>query len=162
MAPTPPSPMPVDPPRGLYPAKVDEKGRLKLPTNFAGYLAALQATKVFVTSLDQTTAKVYTIPVWNENVNLLQNGGGENRNWGKDILLLANILGADAELDSAGRLLLPTELRRMLGLENAPVWLEAYEGLINIYSQQVFEEKRRRAQENLQAKLQFMEGLGLK
>ncbi|HUQ94323.1 MAG TPA: hypothetical protein VM120_21765 [Bryobacteraceae bacterium] len=152
----------VDPPRGFWPAKVDDKGRLKVPTNFITYLTALQANKLFITSLDETTAKVYTIPTWTENVRILQHASGDNRQWAKDVLFQADYLGADAELDSGGRLLLPTELRRLLGFENSQVYLQAQDGLINIFNQQVFEEKRKKAKENLQTKVEYVEGLGVK
>ncbi len=150
----------VNPPRGLFPTKVDEKGRMKVPSEIAAYLTTLQAQQVFVTSLDRTTAKVYTHGAWNRNVALLTSG--DKVAWGKDILFLANEMGQDAEIDGQGRILLPTTLRRLLGLESSQVWLEAYDGVINVYSQSVFEERQKRAMENLAEKLAYMENLGLK
>lgn len=148
-------------PRGLWPTKVDDKGRMKVPAEFIWYLAGLQAKQLFVTSLDRTTAKVYTISAWNTNVSLLQSAG-DKKSWGKDLLFLANELGEDTELDGQGRILLPTNLRRLLGLENSQVWLEAYDGVINVYSQAVFEARQKAAMENLAEKLEYMENLGLK
>lgn len=152
----------VDPPRGLWGAKVDDKGRLKLPANFAQYLTALQAEKVFITSMDESTGKIYTIPVWNENVKLLESGSGEQRAWGKQLLFRANHNGADAELDQQGRLLLPSEMRRKLGFENAQVYLEAYDGLFNIYSQKVHDEMMRLSDEDRHTKLAHFEEKGLR
>jgi MraZ protein len=62
-----PRPAPVEPPRGTYQARVDEKGRLKLPAVFQQYLTDLGETKVFVTSLDVRIARIYPISVWKEN-----------------------------------------------------------------------------------------------
>jgi len=152
----------VDPPRGLWSARVDDKGRLKLPAVFAQYLTAKQAEKVFITTMDESTGKIYTIPVWNENVKLLESGTGAERAMGKQILFRANFHGADAELDQQGRLLLPSEMRRKLGFENAQVHLEAYEGLFNIYSQKVFDETMRQSGEDLHTKLAHFEGKGLR
>lgn len=152
----------VDPPRGLFPAKVDDKGRLKLPANFIAFLNALQASKVYITSTDRVTAKIYSTDSWSANVRLLENLPGEQRQWGKDILFLADELGEEGSMDGQGRVLLPTSLRRTLGLENSEVWLQAGDGLINIYSQQVMEARRKRALENLQSKVEFAEGVGLK
>jgi MraZ protein len=152
----------IDTPRGLFPAKVDDKGRLKLPATFSTFLTALQASKVYITSTDRVTAKIYSMESWASNVKLLENLPGEKRQWGKDILFLADELGEEGSVDGQGRLLLPTNLRRALGLESSEVWLQAGDGLINIYSQQVMEARRQRALENLQAKVEFAEGEGLK
>lgn len=151
----------VDPPRGFFSVKVDDKGRLKLPTDVWEYLKALGTHKVFITSLDNVTGKIYTIPVWNQNVNLLLSAG-QNRQWGKDILTVANMYGQDVEPDVQGRLVLPTELRRSLEMENAQVWLEAFHGFINIYNERTYQERLRKALLNLTEKVEFFEGLGLK
>ena len=49
----------VEYPRGIYPAKVDDKGRLKLPADFHRYLTEIGATKVFVTSFDERVGRIY-------------------------------------------------------------------------------------------------------
>ena len=41
---------PLEPPRGIYPARLDDKGRLKLPVQFQQYLAAFPEKKLFVAS----------------------------------------------------------------------------------------------------------------
>ncbi|MBI3679482.1 MAG: hypothetical protein HY235_03715 [Acidobacteria bacterium] len=151
----------VDPPLGFWPAKVDDKGRLKLPVNFASYLTALQATKVFITTLDKVTGKIYTIPTWNGNVKLLD-APGPKRQWGKDLVTVANKYGADGELDANGRLVLPTEMRRTLGLENSQVWLSAGDGVITIREQKVHEAVCSSAEQNLAEKVGHFEETGLK
>ena len=42
-----------EPPNGMYPARVDDKGRLKLPVGFQEYISGLPEKKLFVTSLDR-------------------------------------------------------------------------------------------------------------
>lgn len=152
----------VDPPRGLFTAKVDDKGRLKVPLTIVNYLAALQAKQVFLTSFDRVTAKIYTIPAWESNRAILENLTGEQRQWGKDLLFVANELGEDSELDAGGRFLLPTTLRRLLNMENTQICLEAGDGVINLYTQATIDAKRAKALENLGAKVEFAEGVGLK
>jgi MraZ protein len=152
----------VDPPRGLFPAKVDDKGRLKLPSNFITFLNALQASKVYMTSTDRATAKIYSMDSWSKNVQILENLPGEQRQWGKDILFLADEWGEEGTLDQQNRLLLPTTMRRALELESSEVWLQAGDGLITIYSQAQMEARRKRASENLLTKVEFAEGVGLK
>ncbi|MBI4910302.1 MAG: hypothetical protein HY820_42185 [Acidobacteria bacterium] len=133
---------------------------MKVPSEIASYLTTLQAQQVFVTSLDRNTARVYTIPAWNRNVAILT--AGDKVAWGKDILFLANEMGQDAEIDGQSRILLPSNLRRLLKLESSQVWLEAYDGVINVYSQAEFEKRQTKAMENLADKLAYMENQGLK
>jgi MraZ protein len=54
----------VEPPRGMYPARLDDKGRVKLPTSFQQFFGALREKKLFVTSLDRRIAQIYPMVVW--------------------------------------------------------------------------------------------------
>ncbi len=152
---------PVEPPRGIYPARVDEKGRLKLPVNFQAFLNASGEQKVYITSLDYTTARIYPLQLWKANEEILS-GSTEDSETAEDIAFVANVLGADSELDGQGRVLLPTDLRRELSLEAQPVWLECFQGGINIYNEKVYEERKRRSRENLAEKLKAFRKKGLK
>jgi MraZ protein len=148
----------VQPPRGIYPARVDEKGRLKLPVNFQQFLGG---EKLFITSLDLSTARIYPISVWQDNERIL-NDSTDDPDGAEDIAFIANDLGADSEVDGQGRVLIPTELRRMLSLESQPVWLECYQGGIKIYNKEVYEARQRRSRENLADKLSAFRKKGLK
>ena len=66
----------AEPPLGIFEAKCDEKGRLKLPVRFATYLKALGVHRVFITTLDLAIAGIYTETVWESNQNLFDNAAG--------------------------------------------------------------------------------------
>ncbi len=149
----------VDPPRGTYPARVDDKGRLKFPAAFLEYLGGLEAKKVFVTTLDELTCKIYTIPAWNASTKMLREGPDKSK--GKALEFLATHWGQDSELDPQGRVLLPTDLRRALKMENAPVRMEAKDGIINVYSEDVYNQRLAKAREDLEAKIEYMDSLGI-
>lgn len=150
----------VEHPRGIYAARVDEKGRLKLPADFQSFLTALGETKVFVTSLDERIGRIYPISIWKEMENLFKNPG-DDAEAAEDLWFTANDLGADAEMDSQGRLLMPAELRRALNIENQQVHLEHYKGHIKLYSNAVYQERKQRAAENRAEKLKIFERKGL-
>lgn len=153
--------MGVDPPRGIYPARVDEKGRLKLPVDFQHFLIASGGVKVFITSLDLTTARIYPISIWRDNEKIFETLTDDPEG-AADVAFLANDLGADSELDGQGRLLVPAELRKELNLESQPVWLECYQGAITIYTKEVYDERRRRSRENLTDKVTALKKKGLR
>ena len=145
-------------PRGFYTAKVDEKGRLKLPTLFQEFFGG---EKLFVTSLDQRVARIYPLSLWEKNESLLFDAN-EDPEMAEDVAFTANHYGADAEIDQQGRVLLPTELRRALNLESQTVWLDCFQGGVNVYGKDVYEERLRRATDNLGAKLIALKKKGLK
>jgi MraZ protein len=153
-------PGPVEHPRGIYPGRVDEKGRLKLPAAFQQYLTDLGATKVFITSFDVRIARIYPLPVWKEIEELLKNPG-EDADDAEDLWFTAMDLGADAEMDAQGRLLISPELRRALTIENAPVYLEHYKGHINVFGQEIYNERKERAAKSRGDALKKFERRGL-
>jgi MraZ protein len=150
-----------EPPRGSFQARVDDKGRLKLPAVFLDYLSDLGEKKVFITSLDAVTGRIYPISVWKENEKLFD-AASEEPEAAADVVWVANHFGADSEIDAQGRVLVPTDLRRYLKIENESVWLDSYKGRINVYSGAEYEQRKVRALANLGEKLKALERRGLK
>src|SRR6476660_731083 len=110
----------IEAPIGFFPARVDEKGRLKLPSEIAEYVAALGDERVFVTTVDGSTARIYPISVWRQNEILLEQNG-DDTDLKEDVAFVAYHFGADSDVDAQGRVLVPAELRRVLRLEGEQV-----------------------------------------
>ncbi len=140
---------------------MDEKGRLKLPVAIQQYLGRLGENKVFITTLDLKSARFYPTSVWQENEAFFSTPSDDPDTLA-DMQLIANHYGADSEVDPQGRVLFPTELRRELGMENQPVWLECQKGRINVYSQQEYGQRLERARTGAAEKLRSLESKGLK
>ena len=51
---------------GHAPARVDDKGRLKIPADFRKLIEDKYGSDCFITSIDGERASVYPLPVWNE------------------------------------------------------------------------------------------------
>ena len=130
----------------MYTARVDDKGRVKLPVDFQQYFADLGEKKFFITSLDGCIASIYTVPVWRHNLQVLAEYK-EDTQAAEDIGFLAADLGGQAELDSQGRLLVPTELRKALGMENQAVRLRAVGDRIDILCDKVYTERQVRTED---------------
>ena len=142
-------------------ARVDEKGRLKLPANFLRYLKSTGVEIVFITTLDLRVARVYPISVWESNEKVFETAGGDAET-AEDVALIADEMGAESEIDAQGRILLPAILRRQLEIEAAPVWLHYYNGGITVFGEKVYEQRKSRAVENLGAKVKTLATKGLK
>jgi MraZ protein len=95
--------------RGNYPAKVDEKGRVKIPAAFLEELREY-GNKFYVTSENGDYVRVYPMKIWNEIEEKLARLSSHNKTKQK-FLTRANYYGQIVELDGQGRILVPSILR---------------------------------------------------
>jgi MraZ protein len=151
----------VEPPHSIAQARVDDKGRLKLPAEFLEYLKKLGVDKVFITTVDRELARIYPISVWKANENLFANAG-DLAEMAEDVAYIAKVFGGDSEIDAQGRVLMPAALRRELEMESQQVFLDCYNGRINVASKSVHDERVNRAMANLPEKVKTLEKKGLK
>jgi MraZ protein len=151
----------VEPPHSIAQARVDDKGRLKLPAEFVEYLNKVGADKVFITTIDLQLARIYPIPVWKGNENLFANAG-DLAELAEDVAYIAKYFGGDSEIDAQGRVLMPALLRKQLEMESQPVWLDCYNGRINVAGKSIHEARFHRAMANLSEKVKTLEKKGLK
>lgn len=96
--------------RGSTVATIDEKGRLKVPTDFRRALEERFGVEFFVTSVAGDHALIYPLPVWEEIESRL--AGLPSTDRVKDRYLeRVSYYGQQVRLDGQGRLLLPSILR---------------------------------------------------
>jgi MraZ protein len=95
--------------RGNYPAKVDEKGRVKIPAAFLEELREY-GNKFYVTSENGDYVRVYPMKIWNEIEEKLARLSSHNKTKQK-FLTRTNYYGQVVELDGQGRILVPSILR---------------------------------------------------
>ena len=99
--------------RGNSPAKVDEKGRLKIPAYFLDALKEF-GNQFYITSPTGESARVYPMKVWSEIEDKL--AGTPNSAEKRKFLMRTSYYGQVAEMDAQGRVLLPAVLREAAGL----------------------------------------------
>lgn len=152
---------PVEPPRGVLSTRVDEKGRLKLPAAIAQYLADAGEKKVFVTTLDLSTVRIYPLSSWRQTEAMLEQPG-EDTEARNDVAFIAYHYGADAEVDPQSRVLVPTNLRRELNIENEQVYLRCFKQRIDLIPGPAYERMLAGAKTSLTEKVKALEKQGLK
>ena len=96
--------------RGNHPTRVDEKGRLKVPSEFKRVIDEKYAQKFYITSLDGTVAQVYPFEEWERIEQKLASLSTFNPTK-KKFLNRTNYYGQVVEMDGQGRLLIPQILR---------------------------------------------------
>jgi len=95
--------------RGNCRAKVDEKGRLKIPAVFLEGLRQF-GDQFYITSMTGETARIYPMQVWLAIEEKLAKVSSQNRAKRK-FLMRASYFGQMVEMDGQGRVLLPPVLR---------------------------------------------------
>lgn len=96
--------------RGNSPARIDEKGRLKVPNAFRALLEGKYGRELFLTSLTGEYVRVYPLPVWLEIEEKLGQMPSTHPSRLR-FLDRVNYFGSPAELDVQGRVLIPLRLR---------------------------------------------------
>ena len=96
--------------RGHEQARIDDKGRLKIPNVFRSLLETKYGRELFLTSLTGESVLLYPMPVWIEKEEKLGRmpAGHPAR---LRFLDRVNFFGQVAELDTQGRVLVPVRLR---------------------------------------------------
>jgi MraZ protein len=96
--------------RGNAPARIDDKGRLKVPNAFRTLLETKYGRELFLTSVSGEYVRIYPMPVWLE---LEQKLGDMPSTHPAKLRFLdrVNYFGQVAELDAQGRVLIPVRLR---------------------------------------------------
>ena len=145
----------------MYPGRLDEKGRLKLPAAFQQYFGSLPEKKLFVTSLDRRTAQIYTMEAWRQNEKFFETYL-EDPTTAESVAFIANDLGGEAEMDSQGRVTFPPELRRELEIENQALKLFSYRGHVEVLSEKLYLERKQSASQLTREGLAQLQKAGLK
>jgi len=96
--------------RGNAPATIDEKGRLKIPSNFRVYIEESWGSDFYVTSLSGESVLIYPLPIWQEIEERLAKLPSLNPTK-KKFLDRTNFYGQVTAADKSGRILIPTLLR---------------------------------------------------
>lgn len=124
--------------RGNHPAKVDEKGRLKLPSAFRQLVDAGSVAQFYVTSTDGKSAEVWPLPEWEKREAQLADAS-EMDEAVRKYLSLTSYYGQQVELDSQGRVLLPQILRSAAGLDDQDAVVIGMRTYIEVHNRKAFE-----------------------
>ncbi len=125
--------------RGNHPAKIDEKGRLKMPSAFKQLMDAQSVTQFFVTSTNGKRAEIWPLPEW-EKVEERLAGASALDDAVEEYLNLVNYYGQQVEMDNQGRLLLPQILRTKASLD-AEVTVMGMRTFLAVHNREVFEKE---------------------
>lgn len=128
--------------RGNFSAKIDDKGRLKIPTAFRTYIENTYGRSLFITSLTGESVLLYPMKVWNgieRKLAKMPSTHPSRKRFSEQV----NFFGQPASFDKQGRVLVHGRVResaRMAGEVDVLGQLEYLE----VWNHEVFLERRKR------------------
>jgi MraZ protein len=100
--------------RGSYPAKIDDKGRLKIPNAFRAVVEDQHGAGLYLTSLSGDSVRIYPMAEWiavEQRVSRMPSSHPARLKF----LDRVNYFGQVGEFDVQGRVLIPARLRDAAG-----------------------------------------------
>jgi MraZ protein len=97
--------------RGNYTARMDDKGRLKIPTGFRRKIEEKYGSEVYVTSLTGKSVQIFPLREWEiieQKVALLPNNEAARQLY----VMRTSFYGQETEIDNQGRILIPQLIRK--------------------------------------------------
>ena len=128
--------------RGNYAAKIDEKGRLKIPNAFRALVEKQHGAEVFVTSLTGESVRIYPMPVWlalEERLAKVPSAHPSRLKY----LDRVNYYGQSAQIDVQGRVVIHARLRESAGMAGDVDVLGQYDAL-EVWNHERFVSKMQR------------------
>jgi transcriptional regulator MraZ len=101
--------------RGNHAAKIDDKGRLKIPNAFRALVEKHHGTELFVTSLTGEYVRLYPMPVWQALEEKLSRMPSSHPSRLK-YLDRVNYWGQTTQIDVQGRVVIHARLRESAGM----------------------------------------------
>ena len=127
--------------RGNALAKVDEKGRLKVPASFRSVIEPNYGSEFFVTSLRGESARIYPMQVYAELEERLISASAVEPLVNK-LRNSLNYFGQGAVMDQQGRILVHPLLRAKAEI-NGEVAVLGQQNFLEVWNRATFEEKFR-------------------
>jgi DNA-binding transcriptional regulator/RsmH inhibitor MraZ len=149
----------LDIPHCFAQVKIDDKGRLKLPAESLDWCKKSSVVKVFCTTTDKKTVRIYPISLWLSTLNSWEAPGPHAATLAK-VAMIAKTFGGDAEIDAQGRMTLPAQLRDAMELGPEPVYLEHTKGRMDFRKKTVHDAEMALAQVDLAKSNDILKELG--
>ena len=125
--------------RGNSPARIDEKGRLKIPSTFRSFIEQQYGRDVYITSLSGEFVRIYPMPVWLEIEKKVSTVSSMNPTIMR-FLNRVNYYGALGSFDAQGRIVIQPMLRKAAEV-TGEVAVLGHQRYLDIWNRDRFEAK---------------------
>ncbi|MBN2344978.1 MAG: hypothetical protein JXO51_01220 [Candidatus Aminicenantes bacterium] len=125
--------------RGSYIAKVDDRGRIKIPAKYLSILEGGFGPEVYLTSVNGDHVLLYPMKTWQGIEKKIASMPMRDPDM-EEFVSRVSYWGTETEIDSKGRILVPPDLRTASRLENSLLILGKIDYLV-IWNKPLFEER---------------------
>jgi MraZ protein len=126
--------------RGNFKTKIDDKGRIKIPTAFKRTIVEEYGSELYITSLTGENVRIYPFPVWMDLEKKLLKLPSMHPTKMK-FLDRSNYFGQMGTMDDQGRVLIPQVLRERARMDGEVAVLGQLKYL-EVWNDELFQEKR--------------------
>jgi len=123
--------------RGSYIAKIDDRGRFKIPAKYLSTLEPDFGREVYLTSVNGDHALFYPMKVWQEIERKIAAIPMRDPDM-EEFVSRISYWGTETEIDSKGRILIPPDLRAASKLADSLLVLGKIDHLV-IWNKELFE-----------------------
>ncbi len=125
--------------RGSYTLKIDDRGRIIVPSRYRNILETQFGKDIYLTSVNDDHILFYPLHIWEiieQKIGKIQLRTRKI----EDFVRVTGYWGTESELDPKGRVLIPPDLREKINLKDSVLMIGQID-YIAIWNSEVFEEK---------------------
>ena len=125
--------------RGSYELKVDDKGRIKIPSKYLSTLEEQYGKELYITSVNGDRVFLYPLKVWEvieQRIEQMKVRTPEIENY----ISRTSFWGNESEVDNRGRVLIPPELRAAGQLDGQARLIGKIDHMV-LWNEDLFREK---------------------
>jgi MraZ protein len=125
--------------RGSYELKVDDKGRIKIPSKYLSVLEEQHGKELYITSVNGDRVFLYPLKVWEvieQGIEQMKVRTPEI----EDYISRTSFWGNESEVDNRGRVLIPPELRTACQLDGQARLIGKIDHMV-LWNEDLFREK---------------------
>jgi len=126
--------------RGSFLAKVDDRGRIKIPSQYLSALKEQYGNDLYITSLNGDRVFLYPLPVWETIEQRIGNIPVRSPDI-EEYLSRTSYWGNESEVDNRGRVLIPPDLRSSGHLNGSELRIFGKIDHMEIWNEKLFKDK---------------------
>ncbi len=102
--------------RGSFILKIDDRSRIKIPSQYKNILENQYGKEVYLTSVNNDHILFYPLKTWETIEQKIEKNKFRSRKI-EDFIRLTSYWGTETEIDPRGRILIPSKLREKINLQ---------------------------------------------